>query len=137
LTKSGEYTVLHTMNQIQDGQCACQLTQGSDGIIYGSASGGGIYGAGDIFALDAELPKPAPKAQYFHPSSGAVGTQVRIWGQNLLSASVEFNGVAAMAVSNSGPNYVWATVPAAATTGPITVTTPGGTYTTEASFTVE
>src|ERR1039458_3645735 len=57
--------------------------------------------------------------------------------ENPLSASVEFSGVAAMAVSNSGPNYVWATVPAAATTGPLTVTIPGGTYTTEASFMVE
>ena len=137
LTKSGQYTLLHTMDQIQDGQCSCQLTQGSDGIIYGSAQQGGIYGGGDIFALDAGLPKPAPKAQSFHPSSGPVGTQVRIWGHNLLSAAVEFNGVAATTVTSSGPNYVWATVPAGAITGPITVTTPGGTYTTAANFTVE
>jgi hypothetical protein len=137
LAKSGQYTLLLTMNQIQDGQCSCQLTLGSDGIIYGSAQGGGIYGNGDIFALDAGLPKPAPRAQYFHPSSGAAGTRVRIWGHNLLSASVEFNGVAATAVTNSGPNYVWATVPAGATTGPITIATPGGTHTTEASFTVQ
>jgi hypothetical protein len=137
LTKSGEYTLLHTMIQIQDGQCLCQLTLGSDGIIYGRAQRGGIYGNGDIFALDAGLPKPAPRAQYFHPSSGLVGTQVRIWGHNLLLASVQFNGVAATTVTNSGPNYVWATVPAGATTGPITVATPGGTHTTEAAFTVE
>jgi hypothetical protein len=62
---------------------------------------------------------------------------VRIWGHNLLSAAVEFNGVAAATVSNSGSNYVWATVPAGATTGAITVTTPGGTGTTQASFTVQ
>jgi hypothetical protein len=66
-----------------------------------------------------------------------VGTNVRIWGQNLLSAAVQFNGVAAATVSNSGPNYVWATVPAGAITGPITVATPGGTETTQASFTVQ
>lgn len=72
----------------------------------------------------------------FSPQSGAPGTRVRIWGQNLLSASVAFNGVPATAVSNSGSNYVWATVPGGATSGPITVTTPGGANTTQASFTV-
>jgi hypothetical protein len=54
----------------------------------------------------------------------------------LLSASVEFNGAAAVEVSNSGPNYVWATVPADATTGPITVSTPAGTVSTQADFAV-
>ena len=89
------------------------------------------------FALNAGLPKPAPWARQFHPKSGAVGTPVRIWGSDLLSAAVEFNGITAAVVSNSGPNYVWATVPSGATTGPITITTPGGTYTTHASFAVE
>jgi hypothetical protein len=50
---------------------------------------------------------------------------------------VNFNGVPATAVSDSGANYVWATVPSGAASGPITVTTPGGTITTRASFTVE
>jgi hypothetical protein len=66
-----------------------------------------------------------------------VGTKVLIWGSNLLSASVRFNGTAATAVSNSGSNYIWATLPPGATTGPITITTPGGTHTTEASFIVQ
>jgi hypothetical protein len=50
---------------------------------------------------------------------------------------VQFNGTPATAVANSGSNYVWAIVPAGATTGPITITTPGGTVTTTASFTVK
>ena len=62
---------------------------------------------------------------------------MRIWGQNLFGASVQFNGVPAAAVRNSGSNYVWATVPEGATTGPLAITTPGGTVTTKASFTVE
>jgi hypothetical protein len=45
---------------------------------------------GDVFALDASLPKPKPWAQEFSPNHGAAGTRVRIWGQNLLSASVTF-----------------------------------------------
>jgi hypothetical protein len=83
------------------------------------------------------LPKPAPQARSFSPASGAAGAKVRLWGYNLLEASVQFDGVAAAAVYNSGPNYVWATVPAGATTGAITITTPGGTSTTAASFTVK
>jgi hypothetical protein len=62
---------------------------------------------------------------------------VRIWGYNLLSGSVTFNGVAATTVANSGSNYIIATVPAGATSGPITVTTPGGTATTRSSFTTQ
>jgi hypothetical protein len=138
VAKSGQYTLLYAMkNLTADGGCSCSLVQGSDGIIYGSASGGGLTGAGLYFALDTGLPKPAPRAQHFHPQSGAVGSQVRIWGYNLLSAAVQFNGVPATTVSNSGSNYVWATVPTGATTGPITVTTPGGTVTTHTSFTVQ
>jgi uncharacterized repeat protein (TIGR03803 family) len=119
------------------GVCQCSLLQGSDGNIYGTASSGGPTNAGVIFSVELGLPKPAPLAQHFSPASGAVGAQVLLWGSNLLSASVEFNGVAATTVSNSGSNYVLATVPAGATTGPITVTTPGGTVTTTHSFTVE
>ena len=73
----------------------------------------------------------------FTPAAGPVGKQVRIWGYNMLKATVSFNGVAATTVHNSGPNYVYATVPAGAASGPITVTTPGGTSITPGSFTVK
>jgi uncharacterized repeat protein (TIGR03803 family) len=138
ITKLGEYTLLYPMSNITaDGACQCSLVQGSDGNIYGTALSGGPDNGGAVFVLELGLPKPAPAAQRFYPNSAAVGTPIRIWGNNLLGASVEFNGVAATEVTNSGPNYVWATVPAGATSGPITITTPGGTVTTKASFTVE
>lgn len=137
VTKSGEFTLLHIMSITLDGACGCSLVQADDGIIYGTAVGGGITNGGAIFALDVGLPKPAPHAQIFNPQSGAPGTKVLIWGTQLLSPSVTFNGVPAESVTGSGPNYVWATVPAGASTGPLTVTTPGGSVTTRASFTVE
>jgi uncharacterized repeat protein (TIGR03803 family) len=136
ITKSGQYTLLYQMNGA-NGVCPCWLVQGSDGIIYGMAAAGGNADHGVVFAMDAGLPMPKPHPQSFSPQSGAAGANVRIWGQNLLSAAVQFNGVAAVRVSNSGSNYVWATVPAGAVTGPITVTTPGGAETTHASFTVQ
>jgi hypothetical protein len=73
----------------------------------------------------------------FGPRSGPAGARVRIWGYNMLAAAVQFGGVAATEVSTSGPNYVWATVPTGAPSGPITVTTPGGTSTTQARFIVK
>jgi len=135
LTRSGTYKAEFQMTGF-NGQCPCFLLQGSDGIIYGAASAGGSTGNGAIFALDAGLPIPKPQAGSFSPGSGAVGTRVRIWGNNLFGASVAFNGVPAPGAVNNGPNYVWVDVPAGATTGPITVTTPGGTVTTRGSFTV-
>ncbi|MGO4879712.1 MAG: choice-of-anchor tandem repeat GloVer-containing protein [Bryobacteraceae bacterium] len=138
ITKTGQYTLLYALdNPTRDGACQCDMALGSDGIIYGTAQGAGSTGAGAVFALDVGMPKPRPSARKFGPESGPTGTRVRIWGYNLLSASVEFNGVPAVSVSSSGPNYVWATVPTGATTGPITVTTPGGSDVTQASFTVQ
>jgi hypothetical protein len=138
LSKTGEYQELsRSTNGITQGLCICKLVQASDGLIYGTAAGGGPKGYGLIFALDAGLAIPEPRALEFHPKSGAAGTRVRIWGYNLLQASVDFNGVLATDVHNSGPNYVWATVPAGAASGPITVTTPGGISTTPSNFTVE
>jgi uncharacterized repeat protein (TIGR03803 family) len=138
LTTSGTYKVeFRPTNPSAQGLCSCVLVQGSDGNIYGTATGGGPTGAGVIFALNAGLPVPKPRAHQFYPASGPVGTHVRIWGYNLFGASVQFNGAAATGVHSAGPNYVWATVPAGATTGPITVTTPGGTFITKASFTVQ
>jgi hypothetical protein len=136
LTTAGTYKEEFRMNG-SNGLCPCILEQASDGIIYGTSDGGGPKGYGLIFAFDAGLPVPKPRAQHFHPASGPVGTPVRIWGYNLLHASVQFNGVTATAVHNAGPNYVWATVPVGATTGPITVTTPGGSVTTTATFAVQ
>ena len=135
LTTSGVYKAQLGMNGA-DGLCPCYLTQGSDGIIYGSTSGGGATGGGVIFAFNAGLPVPKPLPGAFTPVSGAVGSRIRIWGYNLFGASVQFNGVPAATTSNSGPNYVWVIVPEGATTGAMTVTTPGGAATTRESFTV-
>jgi uncharacterized repeat protein (TIGR03803 family) len=136
--KTGQYTVVYDMRDAHaDGACQCSLVQGSDGIIYGTAVAGGTSGGGLYFALNAGEAKPAPRPRRFSPPSGAPGTKVLIWGANLLSASVRFNGTAAAAVSSSGSNYIWATLPPGAASGPITVTTPGGTGTTQASFQVQ
>lgn len=136
MSKSGNFAVVYSMTG-SGGTPPCWVVQGSDGQIYGIAHAGGSTGSGTLFALNAGLPKPKPQMPHFTPKSGPVGTKVLIWGYNLLSASVQFNGVAATAVSNSGSNYISATVPSGASTGPITITTPGGTVSTKSSFTIQ
>jgi YD repeat-containing protein len=73
----------------------------------------------------------------FTPREGAPGTQVTIVGTGFGGGvnAVAFNGMAAQIVSANAPVVV-VTVPSGATTGPISVTTPGGTATTALPFTV-
>ena len=78
----------------------------------------------------------APTVNSFSPASGAPGTSVTITGATFTGATaVKFNGFAATFMVNSS-TQITAAVPANATTGPISVTTPGGTATSATSFTV-
>jgi hypothetical protein len=50
--------------------------------------------------------------------------------------SVTFNGLPASGVSVTSGQSAWVNVPTGATTGPVTITTPNGSYTTTQNFTV-
>src|SRR5438552_2836888 len=77
-----------------------------------------------------------PTISSFTPSSGPVGTSVTISGTNFNGATaVLFNSVSASFTVGSA-TAITTTVPAGATSGPISVTTPGGTASSAASFTV-
>ncbi len=79
---------------------------------------------------------PVPVISSFNPTSGLTNTSVIITGTNFNSAStVKFNGVSATFTVNSNTQITTA-VPTTATTGTITVTTPGGTATSASNFTV-
>jgi hypothetical protein len=78
----------------------------------------------------------APTISSFSPASGAAGTSVTVTGANFTGASfVKFNGAAA-SFSVVSDSQVTATVPAGATSGPISVTNSAGTGTSASSFTV-
>jgi len=97
------------------------LVQGTDGNFYGTTSAGGIYN-GTIFKLSVGL---GPFVESL-PGSGKVGAVVKILGTKLKgTTAVSFNGTAATftVVSNT---EITTTVPAGATTGFVTVTTPSG-----------
>ena len=93
--------------------------------------------AGTVTSLTNFTVIPAPTISSFAPASGRVGTVVTLTGTNLTGASaVKFNGVAAGTISPVSATSLKATVPAGATSGKISVTTPGGTATSGETFTV-
>jgi uncharacterized repeat protein (TIGR03803 family) len=78
-----------------------------------------------------------PSISSFSPTSGKVGTAVTISGYSFTKAtSVTFGGVAATSLQVINDAQVDALVPTGAVTGPIAVTTAGGTGTSTGKFTV-
>lgn len=77
-----------------------------------------------------------PTITSFSPASGPAGTNVTITGTSLTDASsVKFGGVSA-AFDVDSDSQITATVPAGASTGPITVKAPDGTATSTTNFVV-
>jgi hypothetical protein len=79
---------------------------------------------------------PSPGNLSFTPLFGPIGTLVTINGSNLGGVTaVSFNGKAATTFTGVSATSVTAVVPPGATTGKITLTTPGGTAASSANFT--
>jgi streptogramin lyase len=91
------------------------------------------YGSDQTFVTATSS---VPTITSFSPTSAVAGSAVTISGTFFKGATaVAFNGTAASYTVNSA-NRITATVPAAASSGPISVTTPAGTATSSGSFTV-
>jgi hypothetical protein len=112
--------------------CACGRGGGGAGT---DAGPGGTRDAG-AGSGGGRFP---PQILAFSPTAGAVGTSVLIqgllFGDTAAQNTVRFNGVAAQ-VQSATPTDIVALVPAGATTGPIAVTTAGGTGRSARPFTV-
>jgi len=68
-----------------------------------------------------------PTISSFTPTTGSVGSSVVITGTNFgCTSSVTFNATAATSYKVDSATQITATVPAGATTGPLSVTTSGG-----------
>jgi hypothetical protein len=80
---------------------------------------------------------PEPSISSFTPPAAVVGAQVTINGSGLSGATnVAFNLIDAAIVTDTD-SQITATVPLGEDTGPITVTTPGGTATSSTVFTLQ
>jgi len=78
-----------------------------------------------------------PEVTSFTPTSGPTGTSVTISGNSFTGTTkVTFGGVAATSYKAKSDTTVDALVPTGAVTGPIAVTTAGGTGTSTTKFTV-
>ena len=81
---------------------------------------------------------PRPVITSFSPTTGIPGTVVTITGTNFTGATqVIFNRTAATVYTVDSPTQITATVPNGATTGRISVITPGGVASSTAVFTVQ
>jgi hypothetical protein len=78
----------------------------------------------------------SPTITSFTPNKGGPGTSVTINGTKFVAGatSVKFGGVASTSVTVNSATQLVATVPTGAKTGPITVTTSGGTATSTSDF---
>jgi uncharacterized protein (TIGR03437 family) len=109
--------------------------QATNGTFYGTTFYGGQFGsAGTVYSLSLGL---APYVKV-PPTLGKAGTTAMILGDNLTGTTkVAFNGIAAPFTVVSSTE-IQATVPPGATTGTVTVDTPGGgTLTSNAIFQVD
>jgi uncharacterized repeat protein (TIGR03803 family) len=126
VTTSGKLTTLYSFcaqSDCPDGAyTGATLTQGTDGNFYGTAYGN--PGAnGTVFKLSVGL---SPFVSFIRVS-GKVGQTAQILGQGFTgTTSVSFNGALA-AFTVKSDTYLTATIPAGATTGFVSVTTPSGT----------
>jgi uncharacterized repeat protein (TIGR03803 family) len=106
------------------------LLQHTNGLLYGDTALGGAYGGGTFYSFDVGL---GPFVSFL-PAAAAVGKPVEILGQGFTgTTAVSFNGTAA-AYTVVRDTYLTATVPSGATSGFVTVTTPGGTLTSNKEF---
>jgi uncharacterized repeat protein (TIGR03803 family) len=107
--------------------------QHTNGKIYGLTSEGGTWGDGVFYSLDMGL---GPFVSLVS-TSGKVGKTVEVLGQGFTgTTAVSFNGTAATFKVWSD-TFLKATVPSGATTGFVTVTTPGAKLTSSKEFRVK
>jgi hypothetical protein len=108
------------------------LFQATNGTFYGTTGSGGADRDGTVFGLSMGLDPFVT----FVRTAGKVGQPFGILGQGFTgTTSVSLNGTPASFTVKSN-TLIKATVPAGATTGYVTVTTPSGVLTSNVPFNV-
>jgi uncharacterized repeat protein (TIGR03803 family) len=133
VTPLGAFSTLYTFNGSNGADSFASLVQATDGNFYGTTRVGGSKNDGTIFRLDAGL-SPFVVAL---PNLGKAGAKIKILGNTLTGAtSVTFNGTPA-AFTVVSASQILTTVPAAAASGTIQVTTPTAILSSRSDFQVK
>jgi uncharacterized repeat protein (TIGR03803 family) len=141
ITPGGFFSVLYNFDLTTGQLPYSTLFQHTNGLIYGMTQLGGTGNAGPycsagICGVVYSLNIGAAPFVTFVASAAKVGGTAEILGQGFTGTTgVSFNGTAASFTVVSD-TYITATVPTGATTGSVTVTTPGGTLTSNVPFRV-
>jgi uncharacterized repeat protein (TIGR03803 family) len=131
ISLSGQYKLLYSFVDAIGSGANAALLQHTSGKFYGTTSFGGQNGVGAVYSLDMGLGPFIALVRY----TGRIGQPVQILGQGLSgSTAVTVNGVAATTFKVVSNTYMTAVVPTGATTGPVIVTTPTGTLTSNHNF---
>jgi uncharacterized repeat protein (TIGR03803 family) len=130
ITPTGTLTTLHAFAGADGFAPLGGLAQATSGSFYGTTVQGGGSNAGTVFSVDMGL---GPFVALVR-NPAKVGQKFGILGQGFTgTTSVSLNGIPASFTVVSD-TYIRATVPAGATTGYVTVTTPSGTLTSNVPF---
>jgi hypothetical protein len=115
-----------------DTQITATVPSGATSGAISVTTPGGTVSSSSSFTVT--VASSAPTISSFNPASARVGTSVTIIGTGFTGATqVAFNGTPSSYIVNSDAQ-ITATVPSGATTGPISLTTPGGTTTSSKSL---
>ena len=127
-------TTQTTVTFVNSTQVVAEVPNGaSTGKITVLGTGADNPSTADFTVVTAAL----PTISSFIPTAGAIGTSVSIIGTNFCgTTAVTFNTTNATSFKVNSATSITATVPTGATTGPIKVTTPGGTGASSTNFTV-
>jgi len=140
LTSTGTFSVLDSFDGTDGSTPQVTQLQHTNGILYGDTYQGGTGSlncaagtCGVFYSRNASLPAFVRLVT----SVGKAGATIGILGQGFTNSSVfTFGAVAASTFTLSGSTYASVSVPAGGMTGPVTVTTTGGTLTSNQMFRV-
>jgi uncharacterized repeat protein (TIGR03803 family) len=139
ITTTGTFAVVHTFANTDGNNPSSPLRQHTNGLLYGATYSGGdlsqcnLGGCGVLYSLNIG----ATPFVSLVSASGKEGARIGIEGQGFSHSSVvKFGGVQAASITFSGSTFITATVPSAALTGQVTVTTGTTTLTSNNTFRV-
>jgi uncharacterized repeat protein (TIGR03803 family) len=136
ITPTGVFSVIYNFDQITGQNPETTILQHTNGLLYGTATTGGIgsyCACGVLFSLNIGA---SPFVTFVGPAVAKIGKTVEILGQGFTGTSAVTFGSTAASFTVSSDTYLTAVVPAGATTAAVTVTTSGGTLNSNKTFRV-